>query len=54
VECADRDWAAIALGDLTGTRAAELGLIKVNRAAALGLLDAFAAAGPAPFCNEHF
>jgi putative sterol carrier protein len=54
VECADRDWAAIALGDLPGTRAAELGLIKVNRAAALGLLDAFAAAGPAPFCNEHF
>jgi hypothetical protein len=54
VECADRDWAAIVLGDLPGTRAADFGLIKVNRPAAVGLLDAFAAAGPAPFCNEHF
>jgi len=54
VECADRHWAAIVLGDLAGTRAAEMGLIKVHRPAAVGLLDAFAAAGPAPFCNEHF
>jgi predicted acetyltransferase len=54
VECADRHWAAIVLGDLSATRAADMGLIKVNRPAAVGLLDAFAAAGPAPFCNEHF
>jgi predicted acetyltransferase len=54
VECADRHWAAILLGDLPATRAAEMGIIKVNRRAAVGLLDAFAAAGPAPFCNEHF
>ncbi|MDB5321116.1 MAG: GCN5-related N-acetyltransferase [Phycisphaerales bacterium] len=53
VECADRDWAAIAMGDLPAARAAEMGLIEVNRPAAVALLDAFAA-GPAPFCNEYF
>ncbi|HEY7115870.1 MAG TPA: GNAT family N-acetyltransferase [Tepidisphaeraceae bacterium] len=54
VECADRTWAAIVLGDLPASRAAELALIKVHTPAALPILDAFAAAGPAPFCNEYF
>jgi hypothetical protein len=54
VECTDREWAAVALGDLPASRAAALGLIKVNSPAALGLLDALSAAGPAPFCNEYF
>jgi hypothetical protein len=54
VECTDREWAAVALGDLPASRAAELGLIKVNSPAALGLLDALATAGAAPFCNEYF
>jgi hypothetical protein len=53
VECTDRDWAAIVLGDLSAAQAADLGLLKVNRAAAVAVLDAFGA-GPAPFCNEYF
>ena len=53
IECADRDWAAIVLGDLPATRAAEHDLIKVNTPAAAALLDNFAA-GPAPFCHEYF
>jgi predicted acetyltransferase len=53
IECADRDWAAIVLGDLPASRAAEMGLIKANRPSAAGLLDAFAV-GPVPFCNEYF
>jgi predicted acetyltransferase len=53
VECVDRHWAAILLGDLPATRAAEMGLIKAHRPAATELLDAFAG-GPAPFCNESF
>jgi putative sterol carrier protein len=53
IECSDRMWAAMILGDLSASRAAELGLIKVHHSAALPLLDAFAA-GPAPFCNEYF
>jgi predicted acetyltransferase len=53
IECADKQWAAIVLGDLSATRAAELGLIKPHSPQALRLLDAFAA-GPAPFCSEYF
>jgi predicted acetyltransferase len=53
VECADQDWAAVVLGDLPATRAAELALIKSASPATLKLLDAFAA-GPAPFSNEYF
>jgi predicted acetyltransferase len=53
IEIADRHWAAIVLGDLPATQAANLNLIKVHRPAAVPLLDAFAA-GPAPFCNEYF
>jgi predicted acetyltransferase len=53
VECADRDWAAIVLGDLSASRAANLGLLKVNAPGAVTLLDAFAV-GPAPFSTEYF
>jgi len=53
VECTDRIWAAIASGDLSAWRAAEMGLIKVNRAGAVELMKVFSA-GPAPFCTEYF
>jgi predicted acetyltransferase len=53
VQCDDKTWAAIVLGDLAASRAAQLGLLEVDRGAALEVLDAFAA-GPAPFCEEYF
>ena len=53
VEMPDRVWAAVALGDLPATRAAELGLIAVTNRTPLAALDALAA-GPAPFCREYF
>jgi hypothetical protein len=53
VECTDRTWAAIVLGDLTASRAASMGLIRVNSPVAVKVLNAFAA-GPAPFSNEYF
>ncbi|HYO10994.1 MAG TPA: GNAT family N-acetyltransferase [Tepidisphaeraceae bacterium] len=53
VEMPDRTWGIIALGDLSATRAAELGLINVTNRAPLGVLDALAQ-GPAPFCREYF
>ncbi len=53
LELSDRTWAAVVLGDLPATRAADLGLIKVHTPAAANLLDIFAK-GPAPFCNEYF
>jgi hypothetical protein len=53
VECTDRTWAAIVLGDLAASRAASMGLIRVNLPAAVKVLDVFAA-GPAPFSNEYF
>lgn len=53
VEMSDRIWAAVALGDLPATRAAELGLVSVTNRTPLGVLDALAA-GPAPFCREYF
>jgi hypothetical protein len=53
VECADRTWAGIVLGDLSARRAAGMGLIKVNSPGALSVLEAFGA-GPAPFSNEYF
>ena len=54
VEMTDRAWATIALGDMTATRAAELGLIAVTNRTPLNVLDGFAAAGPPPFCREYF
>ena len=53
VEMPDRVWAAVALGDLPATRAAELGLVAVTNRTPLAALDALAA-GPAPFCREYF
>jgi len=53
VECTDRTWAGVVLGDLPASRAAGMGLVKVNSPGALGVLDAFAA-GVAPFSNEYF
>jgi predicted acetyltransferase len=53
VTCDDKTWAAIILGDLPASGAAQLGLIQVDNPAALPVLDAFAA-GPAPFCDEYF
>jgi predicted acetyltransferase len=52
-ECADRDWAAIVLGDLPATRAVEHGLARATNPAAPRLLDTFSR-GPAPFCHEYF
>lgn len=54
VEMPDRVWAAVALGDLPATRAADLGLIAVTNRPSLAVLDVFAAAGPPPFCREYF
>jgi hypothetical protein len=53
LELTDKDWAAIACGDLTATSAAQLGVIYVSRTDALSLLDALSV-GPAPFCAEYF
>ena len=53
VECTDRTWAGVVLGDLPASRAGGMGLVKVNSAGALRVLDAFAAGG-APFSNEYF
>ena len=54
LEMPDRVWAMVAMGDLPATRAAELGLIAVTNRTPLAVLDALAAAGPAPFCREYF
>jgi predicted acetyltransferase len=53
LELTDKDWAAIACGDLTATSAAQLGVLHVSRTDALSLLDALSV-GPAPFCAEYF
>ena len=54
VEVTDRVWAAVIFGDLPATRAAEMGLLSVTNRTPLAVLDAFASAGPAPFCREYF
>jgi predicted acetyltransferase len=53
VEMTDRIWAMIALGDVSASRAAELGLISVTNRTPLGVLDALSV-GPAPYCREYF
>jgi hypothetical protein len=53
VECTDRTWAGVVLGDLPASRAGRMGLAKVHSSGALVVLDAFAA-GVAPFSNEYF
>jgi predicted acetyltransferase len=52
-ECSDREWAAIATGDLPASQAVRLGLAKEMNAGAAETLDAFFA-GPPPFCRESF
>jgi len=49
----DKDWAAVACGELTATRAARFGLADSQQPAALALLDSLSR-GPAPFCAEYF
>lgn len=53
VECADKTFAAIACGEITATRAAQIGLVSVANPDAARVLDALSA-GPAPFCSEYF
>jgi predicted acetyltransferase len=52
-ECRDTIWASIVFGEMTATRAVELGLATCTSPAALAVLDAFSV-GPLPFCNEPF
>jgi predicted acetyltransferase len=52
-ECTDRQWAAIATGDLAASEAARWGLARENRAGAAAILDALAV-GPVPYCREYF
>ena len=51
--CADKTWAAIAMGDLKATTAAALGLAACKNASVLALLDSLSH-GPPPFCREYF
>jgi len=53
LECSDVNWAPLVLGDMAASRAASLGLVRIQRPDAVALLDGFAR-GPAPFCNEYF
>ena len=52
-ECPDTVWAAIACGDLSATRAVELGIAQASGPDATQILDALSE-GPLPFCNEYF
>jgi hypothetical protein len=52
-ECTDRQWAAIATGDISASAAARWGLAKENNPTASTLLDALST-GPVPFCREYF
>ncbi len=49
----DNTWAQIVTGDLTASRALNMGLIAVDNKTCLQLLDALTK-GPSPFCHEHF
>jgi predicted acetyltransferase len=51
--CRDRVWAAIACGDLSASRAVQLGLASADDPGTAATLDIFAE-GPAPFCHEYF
>ena len=53
VNCTDRAWAAVVLGELRASQAARLGVIQCNDPADACLLDWFAV-GPVPFCLERF
>ncbi len=51
--CADKTWAAIAMGDLKASTAAALGLATCTDHGKLPLLDTLSQ-GPLPFCREYF
>lgn len=51
--CPDRVWAAIVCGDLSATRAVQLGLAAAEDSRAPEVLDVFSV-GPVPFCDEGF
>ena len=51
--CDAKTWAAVAMGDLRASTAAELGLADINDYAATALLDTLTH-GPPPFCRESF
>jgi predicted acetyltransferase len=53
IVCADRVWAAIALGELPARAAAEMELMEVSRPSAIDALNAFSD-GPLPFCTDGF
>jgi hypothetical protein len=52
-ECGDRQWAAIATGDLAASDAVRWGLARENTVGAAAVLDVLTA-GPVPFCREYF
>ena len=51
--CADRTWAAIAMGELQASTAAGMGLAHCKDQVVLALLDTLGH-GPLPFCREYF
>jgi hypothetical protein len=51
--CADRTWAAIAMGELKASAAVGHGLAEGRDATVLALLDTLGH-GPMPFCREYF
>jgi predicted acetyltransferase len=53
IECDDKTWAAIALGDLSAKAAVQYGLAHARNAKAVTLLGCLSE-GPVPFCNEYF
>jgi hypothetical protein len=53
IECEDRIWSPIVMGDLPASRAAAMGLVRLHNRDGLRVLDLFSQ-GPAPFCNEYF
>jgi predicted acetyltransferase len=54
VELSDVLWASIVSGDITASKALQLGLLAAGTSSnAIELLDSFSV-GPAPFCQEYF
>jgi predicted acetyltransferase len=53
IVCSDRTWAAIVMGEVQISKAAEMELVEVTQPAAIETLKAFSD-GPAPFCSDGF
>ena len=51
--CADKTWAAIAMGEVKASSAVAFGLAECGDADALELLDTLSH-GALPFCREYF